>query len=238
MATTTKQKLSEKIKKANIANIVKKAQNEKVLTNKEIEAIESYEEEREVLSDTDSEYYFPIKKIAIIFAISERQAYRWQNIGLPKEKGNLFDVRRCFKWWCDNIGVETTNKETNNARERYWLAKAESEEIRIERIKGELIKRDDVFSEFAQRASDLKTGLRALKYRLSGLLVGKDQDEIMNVLGVEIDSMLRNFCRRGKYIEDEEAPAKKTVKTKKVTKVTKAKPKKKATAKKINKKGG
>ena len=231
-----KTKLSEQIKKANIANIVKKAKAEKVLTSKELEAIESYEEEREILNETGSEFLFPIKKIAMIFGISERQAYRWQNIGLPKEKGNLFDVKKCFKWWVDNIGVETSNKSTNDARERYWAAKAESEEIRIARIKSELIKRDDVFSEFAQRASDLKTGLRALKYRLSGLLVGKDQDEIMNILGVEIDSMLRNFCRQGKYIEGEETPAKKTVKTKKKTTKTKAKPKKKTTAKKSTRK--
>ena len=232
----SKTKISEQIRKANTANIIKKAKSGKVLSNKEIEAIENYEEEKEILNETESEYLFPIKKLAIIFAISERQAYRWQNIGLPKEKGNLYDIRRCFKWWCDNIGVETSNKETNNARERYWQAKAESEEIRIARIKSELIKRDDVFTEFAQRASDLKTGLRALKYRLSGLLVGKDQDEIMNILGVEIDSMLRNFCRRGKYIEDEETPAKKTIKTKKTTTKTKAKPKKKTTAKKSTRK--
>lgn len=198
-----KAKLSEQIKKANIANIVKKAKAEKVLTSKEIEAIENYEEEKEILNETGSEFLFPIKKIAMIFGISERQAYRWQNIGLPKEKGNLFDVKKCFKWWVDNIGVETSNKSTNDARERYWAAKAESEEIRIARIKGELIRSDDVFTEFAQRAGDLKTGLRALKYRLSGLLVGKDQDEIMNILGVEIDAMLRNFCREGKYITDD-----------------------------------
>ena len=142
-----------------------------------------------------------VRTLADFFHVDKRSIVNWCKSGMPKESRGVYDLKKCFDWWKENINSPVTNEE-KEVRARYWLAKAEGEEIKIARVKGELIKRDSVASEFAQRASDLKTTLRALKYRISGLLVGKSQEEIMQTLETEIDEMLRAFVREGRYIYD------------------------------------
>lgn len=196
-------KLSEQIKKANVSNILKKVKSNKVVSKQELEAIEEFEQQQEESNKiTSDSIILTAAQIAKLFRVTTMTIGNWQKLGLPKIAKNTYDLYKCFYWWEENINQGSSKKE-DDARERYWFARAEAEEIKIARIKGELIKLDDVSGEFSQRAADLKTSLRALKYRISGILAGKNQEEIMEILETEIDEMLRNFCREGKYIIQE-----------------------------------
>lgn len=226
-------KLSEQIKKANVSNILKKVKSNKVVSKQELEAIEEYEqqqEEKQSLVNSDNRIILTSAQTARFFDVTTMTINNWLQLGFPKESKNTYDLKKCFTWWQENINQGSSKKE-DDARERYWYAKAEGEEIKILRIKGELIKSEDVAHEFAQRAGDLKTTLRALKYRLSGLLAGKTQEEIMQILEQEIDEMLRNFCREGKYITSDKKNARVGVSVKKTAKNKTAGTRKKETSK-------
>lgn len=196
-------KLSEQIKKANVANIIKKAKSGKPLNNTEMAIVEEYDREQEIASQpADSRYNLSVKELMSFFGVSEMQISRWCKIGMPKEDKGVYNLKKCFDWWREVI-VPPEAPEEKDARDRYWRAKADGEEIKVSKIKGELIAKVDVFGEFAARAANLKTSLRALKHRISAVVVGKEQDEIIDIIGRETDEMLRVFCRQGKYTPDD-----------------------------------
>lgn len=193
-------KLSEQIKKANVANILKKVKSNKIVTSSELAAIEEYEQQQESEKIADSDFIVNLDNAADFFGVTIRCIQKWaKEGGMPKEAKGVYNLKKCFEWWKDNINVGVETSEEKEVRFRYWKAKAEAEEIKIERIKGELIRKENVYGEFAKRCMDLKTTLRAFKYRLSSLLEGKGREEIMQILGSEVDEMLRGFCRNGSF---------------------------------------
>lgn len=193
-------KLSEQIKKANVANILKKVKSNKIVTSSELAAIEEYEQQQESEKIADSDFIVNLDYAADFFGVTIRCIQKWaKEGGMPKEAKGVYNLKKCFEWWKDNINVGVETSEEKEVRFRYWKAKAEAEEIKIERIKGELIRKENVYGEFAKRCMDLKTTLRAFKYRLSSLLEGKGREEIMQILGSEVDEMLRGFCRNGSF---------------------------------------
>ena len=203
-------KISEQLRKANTANIVKKAKRGKTLTTAEIAAVEEFENLQEAVESDKTGNYLLVgsKEAAQFFGVTERSFFRWVAAGMPKEAKGIYDLKKCFLWWKENINNVSTEKE-KEVRLRYWKAKADAEEIKIEKVKGELISKENVFSEFAQRCSDLKTTMRAFKYRLSSVLEGKNREEIMQIIGNEIDEMLRGFCRNGSFAVKEVKKGKK-----------------------------
>lgn len=195
-----KKTTSETIIQANVANIIKKIKSGKTISAREQELATKFLEEQEEGENPEvKDLCVNIMTVAKFFDMSDRQIRRWVNLGMPKEDKGIYDLKKCFDWWKENITPQVTEEE-KEIRKRYWMAKAEGEEIKVSRLKALLIPKEDIIGEFTQRASDLKTTLRALKYRLSGTLEGKNREEIMQILSTEIDEMLRNFCRTGSYL--------------------------------------
>lgn len=186
-------KLSEQIKKANISNIIKKVKNDKVINKTEIAAIEEFENLQEVESGKTGNYLLVgSKEAAQFFGISERSFFRWVEAGMPKETKGVYNLKKCFDWWKENINNVSTEKE-KEVRLKYWKAKAEGENIRTEVRKGELISKDEVYNEFNLRLVDIKTSLLSMKNRLSADCEWKSRDEIRDIMEEDTRAMFSAF---------------------------------------------
>jgi phage terminase Nu1 subunit (DNA packaging protein) len=236
------QGIAERAKQANIGNILKKLKAGKVLTAREIEEVEAYEADKaaekaqagapitggKVMADTIT--------TAAFFGVSTMTISNWKQIGAPKAGRGLYDLKAMFDWWLENVyAPKNESTAAKDTRERFWAAKADNEELKRDHTKGRLVSRERMVQEFSERAADLRTTFRAYKHRLGPMLEGKTRDQIMQILGDENDRILRSFCRAGRLIDLEDAPADVIVTAKKPRRAA-AKGKKKATKKKGGKK--
>lgn len=146
-----------------------------------------------------------------LFQVTRVTIAQWTKAGMPKVSQGKYDLLPAFDWWKENINSSKETPETEDARERYWNAKAEEAEIKVSQAKDKLISKADVFQEWAWRAAELKTGLRSWSSRLSPKLEGKDLVELRVVLRDAADELLNAYCRSGRFTPEQpkEKPTKK-----------------------------
>ena len=151
-----------------------------------------------------------------LFQVTRETISQWTQAGMPKVGHGKFDLSAVFDWWRENINVDDQEQETASARERYWNAKAEEAELKVGQARGQLMPVADVHHEWACRAAELKSGLRAWASRLAPKVEGKDLVDLRVALRDAADELLRSYCRSGRFTQGEdEAPAKKQKKGKK-----------------------
>jgi len=157
-----------------------------------------------------------VAELANFMGVTVMTISNWNKSGMPKLERGKYNLKDCWRWWLKNIYMpkESTKKATGD-HERFMAAKADNEEIKRDKWREILILKDKVIAEFAGRAADLKTTLRAFRYRLAPVLEGKTSEEIALLIGGEVDRLLENFCRNGKYIETPAASAAKPTTAKK-----------------------
>lgn len=181
-------------------------------------------------------------EIAQTFKTSTATIGKWVLAGMPKENKSIFDFRKAFAWWLEHIYANKDDKDQTEAKARrdYWVEKAKNLKVKNEMVCKTLIDADKVYGEFAARAQDLRTSLRSLKNRLAPVLEGKSREEIAQEIGVEMDKILSNYCRIGKFIEKlpDEIVAGLPKPTMKNTKPKKEKPEPVVAAKRPSKKKG
>lgn len=142
-----------------------------------------------------------VKTLAEFFHVDKRSIVNWVKYGMPKESRGVYDLAKCFKWYKDTYSKQTQNYN-NPIRLRYWKAKATREEMKVKDLKENLIPLKEVKREFSKRCKDLKVSLERFKTRIAQMIVGKEQDEIMDILGRESDNLLRCFSKNGAYVYD------------------------------------
>jgi len=216
-----KKTLTEQISSANVSNILKKLKAGKVLTEREQKIVADYEAEQAAPTvKPNSDLIVSVDVVARFLEVTPMTLTNWGRMGMPKQARGLYNLQAVFKWWLENIHkAKAETDEETDARERYWEAKADNEELRRDRTKGKLVLKDGVVGEFAARAAELKTTLRAFRFRVAPLLEGLKHEDISQVIGKEIDTLLNAFCRNGRYVEvlkPVKAPAKKKVTKRKV----------------------
>ena len=143
-----------------------------------------------------------VEVLANFFNVDKRSIVNWVKYGMPKESRGVYDLAKCFKWYRDTY-LEENQKRSNPIRIRYWKAKAESEEMKLTKLKESLISRKEVETAFKQRARDLKKSLEKFSYKISEKIEGKEQIEIMDILGKETDNLLRCFCNNMSFVYEE-----------------------------------
>jgi len=161
-------------------------------------------EQNEKSSNDTSRFKWVVEvaELANFMGVTVMTISNWNKSGMPKLERGKYNLKDCWRWWLENIYMpkESTKKATGD-HERFMAAKADNEEIKRDKWKDILILKDKVIAEFAGRAADLKTTLRAFRYRLAPVLEGKASEEIALLIGGEVDRLLESFCRNGKYIE-------------------------------------
>lgn len=163
-----------------------------------------------------------------IFRVTAPTIGRWVQIGCPKLKRGVFLVSDVLYWWAENIyeaKLETEEKDESlkNARQRYWKAKAEKEEINIAQLKSELIPKKKLADLWGSRVVEVKQGLLNLADRLPPILESKTQPEIRAIVHKEVVQLLNMYSRESKN-------------TPKSLTASKSKPKKKIAKRKKTKK--
>jgi phage terminase Nu1 subunit (DNA packaging protein) len=139
-----------------------------------------------------------------IFKISKQELSRWHQKGCPKLSRGVFSFPLVVEWWALNIYEARLEREgidesLKTARQKYWKAKAEKEEINVSLTKGELIPKKKLAEIWGARVVEVKQGLLNLADRLPPVLEGKSQQEIKSAVRQEMKRLLNMYSRDGEY---------------------------------------
>lgn len=142
------------------------------------------------------------KELSDFFDVTPRAVNKWSAKGCPKSGRGKWDLKTVHAWWLDNIyasKADDSDESLQEAKRRYWSAKAENEEIKRDESKGLLVKVKDIVLMWSGRVAEIKNGLMALPMRLPPLLEGKPQIEMRQIVEDEVWKLLDNYCRVGRF---------------------------------------
>ena len=144
-------------------------------------------------------------QLAILFDVTDRTITDWNvKKGCPKIGHGKFDMKAVLGWWLDNVyEAGQVSPDAENAKDRYWMAKAEHEEIKVATAKSRLISEEQIIQEWSDRLSEVTSGLVALSRRLPPMLDGKTKYEQMAIIDDEVWKLRDNFCRTGRFTPQE-----------------------------------
>ena len=192
------------LEKAQVANAFKKVKAGKSLTSRESALVERYEASK---TQTANPYDIDNTGMASFFDVTAKTICTWVKEGMPKESYGLYNLKKCFDWWCENI--ERT-KEDNDPK----ITELRAENLRIkndrERMKRDteremLFPKAEIADEWVKRVVEIRQGLLTLPVKLPPLLEGKPADEMRPVIKTAVYRLLEAYSRGGKF-----TPAKKT----------------------------
>lgn len=140
------------------------------------------------------------KQVSEVFRVTDRAVRLWADKGCPKSghgKWNLADV---LVWWLENIyKAEEDTEALAEAKLEYWQAKGRVEKVKADTAEQSVMKIDDFKGAWAWRVSEMSSGLGALPFRLTPLLVGQSEKDIRKILETEIWQIRDKFSRDGKF---------------------------------------
>ena len=90
--------------------------------------------------------------------------------------------------------VDDSIDELNRERARYTRIKADKEELKLEQMRGELVKVSEVRKEWGDMAANVRKKILALEARLPGMLAGKDIPGMCEVIHEEIYGVLNELA--------------------------------------------
>lgn len=92
------------------------------------------------------------------------------------------------------MGKDTTLDELNRETARYRRIKADREELRLMRERGELVPVTEVRKSWADMAANVRKKLLALEARLPGKLPGKNTREMAAIIREELYEVLNELA--------------------------------------------
>lgn len=157
----------------------------------------------------DKEIIVATSAIAGFFGVSSKTIAAWVADGMPKKSYGKFNLFEAFVWWQENINKPNSDKE-EKARERYWQAKADREELAVAELKNAVIKKSELYPLWTARVQEVVRGLESQERIFPVILVGKTGDEISEIVADYNRKLRENYARDGKYtpVEEYEAMAK------------------------------
>jgi len=145
--------------------------------------------------------FLTTKELCELFSRHERTIQRWIEKAKPREKEGKYYAPDLFLYFENNISRKSTNKNKEELEIALKQIKLERETFNLAKEKGEYVKRDEVELEWAQRVSEIKSGLLALEFRLSTQLANKKRSlaKTREIIKKEILDLLWSYVRDGKY---------------------------------------
>jgi hypothetical protein len=95
--------------------------------------------------------------------------------------------------------VKTIDEQIEIANLRFRVARAKREEMITEQQAGNLISKQEVHEQWAQRVASVKQGLLNFIERLSPILEKKTRKQIALILEKEVDELLSSYSKIGEY---------------------------------------
>ncbi|SMO61423.1 hypothetical protein SAMN06269117_11442 [Balnearium lithotrophicum] len=145
--------------------------------------------------------FLSTKELSILFSRHERTIQRWIEKAQPRTKNGKYYAPDLFLYFENSI-ARKNDKSKEELELELKRVKLEKERFTLEKERGEYVKRDDVELEWAQRVSEIKSGLLALEFRLSTQLANKKRSlpKTREIIKKEILDLLWSYVRKGKYI--------------------------------------
>jgi len=147
------------------------------------------------------------------FDITRKTLAEWAKNGCPKESRGKWDLKKVFGWWWENIASERAAKmggdeSLNEAKRQYWWSKAEEGQIKVSQAREDLIPKDTVYKQWAQRMAEYKNGCYGLVNALPPLLEGEDQAGMRKAIEGYVWDMFKRVTRYGKFCKQQPKPKK------------------------------
>lgn len=149
--------------------------------------------------------------LAEFLGVTDRTIRNYCEDGLPKISTGKFNFLEAFAWWNENINKPASDKE-EKAREKYWNAKAEREELVVEDLKGQVIKKSDLFPVWIARVQEVVKGLESQERIFPTILEMKSSPEIAKIVEDYNRKLREGYARDGKFtpVADYSKPKKPT----------------------------
>lgn len=114
-------------------------------------------------------------QIADIFGVTPRTVYDWGMKGCPRvdNERNSWNVTDVLMWWVENIYESERGDSISerSARDRYWLAKADTAELDLSERRGELAPIATFVEAMTRRVNELSVGFQMLALRLAPKII-------------------------------------------------------------------
>ncbi|OAQ20339.1 hypothetical protein [Thermosulfurimonas dismutans] len=152
----------------------------------------------------NGELYLSIQALQDLFGRSERTLRRWASACEARKQdknGRVFYyLPDLLRYYLEDIH-QPVPEELEKIRTEREKVKLEKERLELETTKGNLIERDRVEVEWAQRAAEFRQGLIALEFKLAKQLAGRKLTlpQVREILRKEIFEILRSYAREGAY---------------------------------------
>ncbi len=189
------------IEKAQVSNIIKKAKAGKVLTAREEAIVGRFEASQK--PQTANPYDTDNTGIAFFFGVTNKTVCEWTKSGMPKESYGVYNLKKCFDWWAEEIDESGGDSDPSltAARLEGQQIKNDRERMKRDTEKGKLAVKSDVLTDWVKRLSELRQGLLSLPVRLPPLLEGKSPDEMRPIIKDVLYKMMESYARTGEFMQ-------------------------------------
>jgi len=153
------------------------------------------------------------EKAGEFFDVDERTIRNWdaKANGTLRIKRGWYDIKAIMDW---RSGQNAESDAARKLKAEADLKEEQATMARIEReiLEGKYLSVDEVYTEWARRVSEVKSGLLALSKKVAAQFSDADiRIEVENILSDEIYDLLSQYARKGKYTPSKARKSRKVV---------------------------
>lgn len=177
-------------KKKRHITLLEKLHRGKSLSRSELKELAQFEK-----GDSRLEIIETQEQLAKAFKVSLRTVQRWITDGMPVTREGYYNLLEIQAWrLLRNDKKNKLDPDTEKWVSRYRQAKAKQEEIKLKKITGELVDKQEVEKGRVERILVIKKALLSLPHEMAPALAGLDEREILVTLQERIEKIINNFA--------------------------------------------
>lgn len=167
----------------------------------ELEALQAKEQVKKDGKDK-KHAIVPTKVICGIYGIFPSQLSLWESqdgAEIAKIAHNKWDATLFLKWWLEvkyNM-IDPDDPQAQEYRTRWEKARAETLEVKLDILRGELKSKDEIHQQWAARMAIIINGLTIYQDRLPPLLEGKTKAQMRAIIKTENNRLRDWYCKEG-----------------------------------------
>ncbi|WP_286677378.1 MULTISPECIES: hypothetical protein [unclassified Aminobacterium] len=153
----------------------------------------------------DDEILLSTKRCSAFFGVSPKTLLEWRKMGCPQESRGWWNPEDVLRWRSQVTSEDGKVEDENwialktKADALYKQAKAEQEKIRLQELKGLYMKKEEVYSEWANRLAVCKANMFTWSRTLASILVGRNLREIEKIIYDETYLLWEQYYREGPF---------------------------------------
>lgn len=184
-----KQSLHDIARKKRHLALVEKMSSGQTLRPGELRELEIYEGEQ-----SDPHIVGTMDAVGKAFNVRQRTVAQWKRDGMPVEPGRKYDLNKIRAWHAENINRRYI-KTRAKTEDTYRSIKAEIEQLKLKKLKGDLIDLDEVQKGRVARITVVKRALLGLPKRMAPILSMKEPREVESILSETVEDIINQFAK-------------------------------------------